>query len=253
MTRRERLERKLEKRREWAESRRADAANRFDAAHKATEHIPFGQPILVGHHSERHHRAAIAKSDTNMRKGCESADMAEHHDSKAEGLESQLDGSIFSDDPDALEQIAARIAELEAEQTEAKRLNAWWRKHKSMKGCPGLSDASAERFDREIPTHYSFDQQPVASYSLKNRNANIRRLKQRAEEIKRRQARAEAAEKNGGIVIEGTDWIRVTFAEKPSREILDALKAAGFRWGSGSWIGQRIHLPACVAEETASA
>lgn len=249
MARRERLERKLEKRREWAESRRADAASRFETAHKATEGIPMGQPILVGHHSERRHRAAIARSDTNMRKGCESANMATHHDNKASGLESQLDGSIFSDDPDALEQIAERVAELEAEQAEAKRLNAWWRKNKTMKGCPGISDATAERLDQDIPQRYSWEQQPVASYSLKNRNANIRRLKQRAEEIKRRQARTEAADENGGIAIEGTgEWVRVTFAEKPSRDVITALKAAGFRWGAGSWTGRRETLPECVTE-----
>ena len=29
------------------------------------------QPILVGHHSEKRHRAALDKVDTNMRKGIE--------------------------------------------------------------------------------------------------------------------------------------------------------------------------------------
>lgn len=131
MTRRERLEAKLEKRRQWAESRKADAASRFERAHAATAMIPMGQPILVGHHSEKRHRAAIAKSDTNMRKGWESSKMADHHTEKAAGLELQLDASIFSDDPDAIEAIEARIAELEAKRDEWKRLNAWHRKHKT--------------------------------------------------------------------------------------------------------------------------
>ena len=80
MTRRERLEAKLEKREEWAEGRRADATRRFDTADKSVEMIPFGQPILVGHHSEKRHRAALKRHDNNMRAGCESLDMAKHHE-----------------------------------------------------------------------------------------------------------------------------------------------------------------------------
>ena len=68
MTRRERLERKLEKRQEWAEKAEARSTARYKAARAAVENIPFGQPILVGHHSERRHRAAIARSDANMSK-----------------------------------------------------------------------------------------------------------------------------------------------------------------------------------------
>lgn len=48
-------------------------------------------------------------------------------------------------------------------------------------------------------------------------------------------------------MIEGSgDYVRVTFAEKPDREILKQLKAAGFRWGGGSWSGRRDALPASV-------
>src|SRR5262249_27534412 len=124
MTRRERLERKLEKRQEWAAKRREDAAQRFQAAHQATEHIPLGQPILVGHHSEKHHRAAHARSDRNMRAGCDSQSMAKHHEEKAAGLERQLDTSVFSDDDDAIEQLEQRIAEREAKRARMKAINA---------------------------------------------------------------------------------------------------------------------------------
>ena len=35
----------------------------------------------------------------------------------------------------------------------------------------------------------------------------------------------------------------MTFAEKPERSTLDALKAAGFYWGQGSWTGKLESLP----------
>ena len=49
----------------------AEATRRFDAAHAIVERIPFGQPILVGHHSEGRHRADIKRIDANMRAGIE--------------------------------------------------------------------------------------------------------------------------------------------------------------------------------------
>lgn len=51
-----------------AERLAAEASAHSEASHAATAGIPFGQPILVGHHSERRHRRAIERSDNAMRK-----------------------------------------------------------------------------------------------------------------------------------------------------------------------------------------
>lgn len=249
MTRRERLERKLEKREQWAEGRRADASSRFEAAHHATADIPFGQPILIGHHSEARHRAALKRSDSNMRKGCESIDMAEHHEQKAIGLESQLDSSIFSDDTDAIGELEKRIAEREAKRDRMKRINAahkrFLKKPESLDKAD-LTEEEKAAVRRYVP-EYSWTPHPFPPYSFQNLGANIRRDKQRIEEIKRRQQRSSMAEAAGGVVIEGTgEWCRVTFSEKPEREIINALKAAGFYWGGGSWTGKRESLPESV-------
>ena len=252
MSRRERLERKLALRREWAEKREQRGNAAISQSLDMVSIIPMGQPILIGHHSEKRHRALLARSDNAMRRGCESLDMAKHHDAKASGIEAQLETSIFSDDENAIDQLKARIAELEKDRDENKRLNAWWRKHGTMRGCPGISEEAAAKIEADIARRSSFARQPAPAYSLTNLGANIRRLKQRIEEITRRNARTEAAQNAGGVVIEGSgDYIRVTFAEKPEREILDALKAAGFRWGGGSWTGLRSKLPPCAqpAEE----
>lgn len=248
MTRRERLENKLQKRLQWAESRREQSTAAYEASRRATEHIPMGQPILVGHHSEGMHRAALKRSDNAMRRSCESSAMAKHHESKAAGIEAQLESSIFSDDPDAIEQLEAKLARMEGQREEYKKLNAHWRKHKSMKGFPGLSDEAAARLDADIPQRYSWERQPIPAYRLQNLGAEIRRVKLRIEEVKKRQARSAMAEASGGIVIEGDEWVRITFADKPAREILNALKASGFRWGAGSWIGRRDQIPQSVRE-----
>lgn len=61
-TRRERIMARLEKRRAWHESALAESGRRWNAALSATAGIPLGQPILVGHHSERRHRNALARA-----------------------------------------------------------------------------------------------------------------------------------------------------------------------------------------------
>lgn len=246
MTRRERLEAKQAKREEWAEKAETRSAARFDAAHRAVEGIPFGQPVLVGHHSEKRHRAALDRMASNMTKGCEEADLAKRHASKADGLAHQLDRSIFSDDPDAVEALQDRAATLRAQRDEMKAANAWWRKNKTMRGFPGISDAVAARLDAEIPTRYTWERQPFPSYSLTNLGARIRQAEKRQDDVKARAARTERAEA-AGVLIEGAaDYVSITFPGKPDREILEALRAAGFHWSRGSWNGYREKIPAAV-------
>ena len=45
-------ERRAAKLREWADKRTAKANALHEQAHRMAEHIPLGQPILIGHHSE---------------------------------------------------------------------------------------------------------------------------------------------------------------------------------------------------------
>lgn len=253
VTRRERLERKRERRAEWAEKARQRAAARFDAADAAVEGIPPGQPILVGHHSERRHRAALAKCHDNMHKGIEEQNLAQHHASKAKGISDQLERSVFSDDADAIDQLRARIAEREAERDRWKAYNASCRK--------GKRDVSLldEAQQKEIATlirvcpYQIGDKGQAPGYIMANLGGNIRRDKERITEIERRtiaQADAEAAP--GGVLISSppgwAEYVSITFAEKPDRSILTALKSAGFRWGGGCWSGRRENIPACVLE-----
>lgn len=109
MTTRERRERRAERRRDWAEGREAKADAAHQAAHDATAAIPFGQPILVGHHSESKHRRAVQRGQRQASKAVEHSDMAQRHRQAAETIERQLDQSIYDDDPDAIERLSARI------------------------------------------------------------------------------------------------------------------------------------------------
>ena len=54
-----------------AERAQAESASRFQRMNEMQDSIPLGQPILVGHHSEKRHRRDLARIDANMRRGVE--------------------------------------------------------------------------------------------------------------------------------------------------------------------------------------
>lgn len=261
MTRRERIEARLERRRTWAAGRTAKSEAHFTAAHDIVKNIPLGQPILVGHHSEKRHRRDIDRMSANMSKGVESAKMAELHTSKAGNIEAALERSIFSDDPDAIEALREKAAGLRAEAERCKAINKeikkgeGWTDRLAAKGIT-LTDAEKKTLV-SVATHQAYycDKKtgfPVfPGYHLTSLNANARRAEERIKVIEARNAQAAKADAApDGILVEPCGpqdvvnaYTRVTFAEKPDRKIIDALKAAGYFWSRGSWIGPTAKLP----------
>lgn len=252
MTRRERLEQKAERRREWADGRRAKAARDFSRGDAYRGDVAFNtQP---GHIPERARVIAAAE------RGARHLDMASHHESKAAGLESQLERSIFSDDADAIERLRERIAEHEAAREHHTAVNRAFRKAPGADSAAKLvhllnagtiTPAEARDIARDMGA-CPWQRQPFAPYVNANLGNRIKADRDRIAAIEERQklaAQVEAAP--AGLVVmrhAEINWCRVAFAEKPAREILDALKAAGYRWTSGYWCGYLDKLPACVAE-----
>ena len=102
-----------EAKRDRLEERADKAATRADQAHRAADRIyhgiPMGQPILVGHHSEKHHRRDLERADNAMHRTIEESEKAQHLRQRADGLGKH---GISSDDPTAPDQITERIAAL---------------------------------------------------------------------------------------------------------------------------------------------
>lgn len=63
------------------------AAQRFRAAAALVEGIPMGQPILIGHHSEKRHRAALERHDRHMCQGIEEQRKKEHWAARVKAVE----------------------------------------------------------------------------------------------------------------------------------------------------------------------
>lgn len=252
MTRRGRLEAKAKKRQEWAEKAETRAAQRFAAARAISDLIPLGQPILIGHHSERRARRDADRIHANLSKGVQESDLAAHHAAKAEGLERQLGQSVFSDDADAIQQLEARIAERTAQLERRKAINKEIRRGPGWEArlAPPLTEAEKAELLSLARAWAGVYKPGFPAYSLTNLSATIRRDRGHIQEIEQRATRAKQAETaNSGVLIEGDgQGVRVTFAEKPARTVLETLKAAGFRWHRGSWIGRRDRLPAELEE-----
>lgn len=81
--------RKAEKYSTAASNAEKKSGEYYKSSHTATEHIPVGQPILVGHHSEAAHRRALDKSWNAMGKSVEYSDNAENYASKSKYWESR--------------------------------------------------------------------------------------------------------------------------------------------------------------------
>lgn len=111
----ERAQRKADKLNGYARNaeRRSDEAyKKADLSEKATG-IPFGQPILVGHHSERRHRRTIEKADNAMRKSIEESDKAEAYSQRAEYWERMAE-KIDLSMPESLEYFRYELEKAEA-------------------------------------------------------------------------------------------------------------------------------------------
>lgn len=69
----------------YQQARTLDANRAHDDARAIADHIPFGQPILVGHHSERRARRDAERIENHMRRAVSAWDSAEHWKHRAAG------------------------------------------------------------------------------------------------------------------------------------------------------------------------
>jgi hypothetical protein len=191
VTYRERREARAERLRGWAGTRQERAASTLASHEKYRGDHAFNfQP---GHIPER--ARVIARED----RAFESLRKAASMESRASGIESQLERSIYSDDPDAIPALEARLAVLEAQRDEIKTFNAAARRIKPV-GDPAQVAALVETLSPAGRREYlgmrkswgsvyfgKTDQFPP--YHLSNLSGNIKRNRDRLEQLQRRAAR----------------------------------------------------------------
>jgi len=79
-------DRKADRREKWAESAERKSIQYNRESQKMMSVIPMGQPILIGHHSEKRDRNYRQRAWDKMEKAVEFTDKAQYHRDKAENL-----------------------------------------------------------------------------------------------------------------------------------------------------------------------
>jgi phospholipid N-methyltransferase len=105
----ERAEERATRFEEYGEKREADAHAAKEGVKEITKHIPFGQPILVGHHSEKRARKDAERIENGMRKAVKMWETSEYWKDRAA---SALHHAKYKERPDVR---ARRIKKIEAD------------------------------------------------------------------------------------------------------------------------------------------
>lgn len=87
--------------------------------------IAPGQPILVGHHSEKKHRKLIKRAQDDIRKSIEEDNKSEFYKERA--IIAENSKVIYSDDPQAINKLKEKLERLENERASIKaREHSTW-------------------------------------------------------------------------------------------------------------------------------
>ncbi|MGH2666082.1 DUF3560 domain-containing protein [Flavobacterium sp.] len=75
---------KAERYQQWATGAEKKSNELWEASNEARDFLSLGEPIKVGHHSEKRHRALIIRNHNRMSKSIEEGKKVEQHESKAD-------------------------------------------------------------------------------------------------------------------------------------------------------------------------
>jgi hypothetical protein len=235
--------------RQLAEKHDNIATGRRFAERKRLPTIPLGQPIPVGHRSEKRHRKDLNCFNRHF------AEAKEHHDKpeccrrRAAAAESNV--VIFSNDPDAAEKLVDKIERLKKRQGLMKRANQLIRKA-DREGLAdlGFSDETiAKLFTQDFAGRIGFP-----NYVLTNNSANIRRLEKRLAAIQNTQHDETTEEQfaSGVRLVDNVEAnrLQIFFPKIPSEVIRRELKRNGFHWSptAGAWQRHRRNRATYLAK-----
>jgi hypothetical protein len=232
----ERRNRRIINAQKRATKNEAEADSLYKSAKDMAGFIPFGQPILIGHHSEKRDRNFREKIHNTFGKSFEKSKKAEYYADKAESIEN--DNAVYLDDPEALQKLTDKLNGLKTIQEFMKAANKCLKKDD--KEAFLKLDFGTESLWEQLNTADRVHGKGFPHFKLTNNNANIRRIEQRIAQLKKQETK-QAVDKtiNGVRIYENTEAnrLQVIFEGKPSDEVRKQLKANCFRWSptEGAW------------------
>jgi len=214
----ERKAEKIEAYERLSEKNKKEASELWEHGKKLADVIPFGQPILVGHHSEGKHRNHLKRIDNTYKKAIDTGKKAEYYENKAESMAKNT--AISSDDPQAITKLEKKIEETKElhKKSKAKRKEMRDNKEKLIE----------EMGDREYHRKYWLLESYMSGYL-----AEVKRCKDRITQLKALDEVKEEKWENNSITVEvnkSENRIMIYFPGKPDEETRTKLKRHGFRW-----------------------
>ena len=154
-------------------------------------------------------------------------------------------GPVDLTDPHAREMLEDRIRRLQERLDRGKKMNAHYRKYKTLRGFPGLSDDEADALDKDIAAGPSWARVPCPDFELASLRNKIKTAQKRLTDLDNLEARQDqpAAEESfpGGRIIQNAEEnrLQILFDEIPGEDVRAALKSHGFRWSPKNKAWQR--------------
>lgn len=154
-------------------------------------------------------------------------------------IEAVGSGPVDLADPHARKMLAEQLQKLQNKLDESKALNAYYRKHKSFGGFPGLTAEAAAKLTAnfaDTQERCPWVKSPVPDYELTSLHDKIKRVQARLDELDKRTQQADQPADNtefpGGEIVRNleADRLQILFDEKPDDETRQKLKECGFRW-----------------------
>lgn len=150
--------------------------------------------------------------------------------------------SIRADDEDAIIRLEEKLSNLEAMQERMKEVNAYYKKHKTLTGCPELSEKAQKQLEAGMESDWRANKVPYPSFAITNNGANIRTTRQRLEKLREEKSRETSEVRHDELrltVRENVEDMRIQliFDEKPEADVRELLKGWAFRWSpnAGAW------------------
>ena len=208
----------------------------YHSASQMASAIPMGQPILVGHHSEKRDRNYRSRIGNKFQQAGIKLDKAAYYEEKARAIENN--DAIFSDDPKALDKLTDKLNGMKTTQEFMKAANKCLKKG-DKDGFLKLQFGTLELWE-QLNVVDRLHGKGFPSFKLTNNSANIRRIEQRIAQLKKLETKTGIDETINGIRIfenREANRLQIIFPGKPDDNTRKKLKSAGFRWSpiEGAW------------------
>ena len=104
------VKQKAQRYQQWAVNSESKSNKLWEASHEGRDFLALGEPIKIGHHSEKRHRSLIERNHNRMSKAVEEGKKVEQHESKAEYWESRANVINLSM-PESVEYFEYKVEE----------------------------------------------------------------------------------------------------------------------------------------------